>query len=187
MTWPHKYLSALRGRCYRPLRVQGEIPTWAARAFSHRSEEMRASCASVGLTAVLPFIPCQRSLPNRRDLHSWSRSRLSIGANDRARCDTSLAQAQINGVEGTEMIGDNAARAMEGELSCVGALWSPETGIIDSHSYMRALWGELEDRGGMIAFATLVERMSLKAHPIMNRKSDWVLQLRCRTQPFSCL
>ena len=24
--------------------------------------------------------------------------------------------------------------------------------IIDSHGYMRALWGELEDRGGMIAF-----------------------------------
>jgi L-2-hydroxyglutarate oxidase LhgO len=86
-----------------------------------------------------------------------------------------------------EMIGGNAARAMEGELSCVGALWSPETGIIDSHSYMRALWGELEDRGGMITFATLVERMSFKAHPIMNRKSDSVLQLRCRTHPFSCL
>jgi len=52
---------------------------------------------------------------------------------------------------------------MEGELFCVGALWSPETGIIDSHSYMRALWGELEDRGGMIAFQTPVERMSYRA------------------------
>jgi L-2-hydroxyglutarate oxidase LhgO len=52
---------------------------------------------------------------------------------------------------------------MEGELSCIGALWSPETGIIDSHAYMRALWGELEDRGGMIAFQTPVERMSFKA------------------------
>jgi L-2-hydroxyglutarate oxidase LhgO len=28
---------------------------------------------------------------------------------------------------------------------------------------MRALWGELEDRGGMIAFATPVERLSFKA------------------------
>src|SRR5215472_3852203 len=80
-----------------------------------------------------------------------------------AKVETILAQAQINGVEGAEMIGGNAARAMEGELSCIGALWSPETGIIDSHAFMRALWGEIEDRGGMIAFATPVERLSFKA------------------------
>ena len=61
------------------------------------------------------------------------------------------------------MIGGNAARAMEEELSCIGALWSPETGIIDSHGFMLALWGDLEDRGGMIAFETPVERMSYKA------------------------
>src|SRR5580700_1980516 len=76
---------------------------------------------------------------------------------------TILAQANANGVEGMEMIGGNAARAMEGELSCIGALWSPETGIIDSHAYMRALWGELEDHGGMIAFETPVERLTFQA------------------------
>jgi L-2-hydroxyglutarate oxidase LhgO len=79
------------------------------------------------------------------------------------KVETIHAQARINGVEGTEMIGGNAARAMESELFCIGALWSPETGIIDSHAFMRALWGELEDRGGMIAFATPVERLSFKA------------------------
>ena len=88
---------------------------------------------------------------------------VATNAAELAKVETIHAQAEINGVEGTEMIGGNAARAMEGELSCIGALWSPETGIIDSHSYMRALWGALEDRGGMIAFATPVERMSFKA------------------------
>jgi L-2-hydroxyglutarate oxidase LhgO len=80
-----------------------------------------------------------------------------------AKVETIHAQAQKNGVEGTEMIGGNAARAMEAELYCIGALWSPETGIIDSHGYMLALWGEFEDRGGMIAFQTPVERMRYKA------------------------
>jgi len=80
-----------------------------------------------------------------------------------AKVETILIQAQINGVEGVEMVGGNAARAMETELSCIGALWSPETGIIDSHGYMLALWGDLEDRGGMIAFETPVERLSFKA------------------------
>jgi L-2-hydroxyglutarate oxidase LhgO len=44
-----------------------------------------------------------------------------------------LTQGRANGVEGLELIGGNAARAMEAELSCVGALWSSESGIIDSH------------------------------------------------------
>jgi L-2-hydroxyglutarate oxidase LhgO len=80
-----------------------------------------------------------------------------------AKVESIAKQAQINGVENTEMIGGNSARSMEAELFCIGALWSHETGIIDSHGYMLALWGELEDRGGMIAFETPVERLSYKA------------------------
>src|ERR1700689_12713 len=74
-----------------------------------------------------------------------------------------MAQGEANGVEGLELIGGNAARALEGELACIGALASPESGIIDSHAFMRALWGDLEDRGGRVAFATPVERMSFAA------------------------
>ena len=69
-------------------------------------------------------------------------------------------QGETNGVEGLELIGGNAARALETELFCIGALASPESGVLDSHGYMLALWGELEDRGGAIAFETPVERMS---------------------------
>src|ERR1700693_777202 len=91
--------------------------------------------------------------------------KLVVATNDAelAKVETIMAQAQNNGVEGVEMIGGNAARAMEAELFCIGALWSPETGIVDSHGFMLALRGELEDRGGMIAFETAVERMSYKA------------------------
>ena len=65
-------------------------------------------------------------------------------------------QGGINGVEGLELIGGNAARTMEPELACIGALHSPETGIIDGHHYMLALRGDLEDAGGAIAFNTPV-------------------------------
>jgi L-2-hydroxyglutarate oxidase LhgO len=65
-------------------------------------------------------------------------------------------QGSINGVEGLELIGGNAARALEPELLCLGALLSPETGIIDSHAYMLALRGDLEDAGGAIALNTPV-------------------------------
>jgi L-2-hydroxyglutarate oxidase LhgO len=91
--------------------------------------------------------------------------KLIVATNDAelAKVETVLAQGQKNEVEGLEIIGGNAARAMEAELNCIGALWSPETGIIDSHGFMLALWGELEDRGGMIAFETSVEHMRFKA------------------------
>jgi L-2-hydroxyglutarate oxidase LhgO len=69
-------------------------------------------------------------------------------------------QGQINGVEGLEFLGGNAARALEPALSCVAAMLSAETGIIDSHAFMLALQGELEDRGGMIAFNTRIERLT---------------------------
>ena len=77
-----------------------------------------------------------------------------------AKVESLRTQGESNGVEGLELIGGNAARALETELFCIGALSSPESGIVDSHGYMLALWGELEDRGGAIAFETPVERMS---------------------------
>jgi len=49
------------------------------------------------------------------------------------------------------MIGGNAARPRTG-TGVRRRVVSPESGIIDSHGYMRALWGDLEDHGGMIAF-----------------------------------
>ena len=67
------------------------------------------------------------------------------------------------------MIDGAAARAMEPALNCVAALHSPETGIVDSHSFMRALQGDLEDRGGAIAFNTKVERL-------IHTQAGWVVR-----------
>jgi L-2-hydroxyglutarate oxidase LhgO len=73
------------------------------------------------------------------------------------KIETIAALGRANGVEDLELIGGNAARALEPELSCLGALHSPATGIVDGHGYMLALRGGLEDAGGAIAFATPVE------------------------------
>ena len=68
-------------------------------------------------------------------------------------------QALANDVEGVELIDAAAAKRLEPALACVAAMHSPETGIIDSHRYMLALRGDLEDRGGMVAFASPIERI----------------------------
>src|SRR5256885_5058928 len=76
-----------------------------------------------------------------------------------AKIEGIAKQGEINGVEGLEFLGGNAARAMEPALYCTAALLSSETGIIDSHAFMLALEGDLEDRGGMIAFNTRIQRL----------------------------
>src|SRR5262249_61089173 len=68
-------------------------------------------------------------------------------------------QAQANGVEGVEIIDAVAAKRLEPSLACIGAMHSPKTGIIDSHRFMLALRGDLEDHGGMIPFASPTDRL----------------------------
>jgi len=66
------------------------------------------------------------------------------------------AKGEANGVKGLRLIESSEAIEMEPALSCVAALHSPNTGIIDSHAYMLALQGELEAHGGVVAFDSRV-------------------------------
>jgi L-2-hydroxyglutarate oxidase LhgO len=72
-----------------------------------------------------------------------------------------FAQATRNGVESLRMLDGAEAIRMEPALACVAAFHSPETGIIDSHRYMLALQGDMEDAGGALALNTPVERLVL--------------------------
>jgi L-2-hydroxyglutarate oxidase LhgO len=73
-----------------------------------------------------------------------------------ARLDGILARAQANGVEGMRRISASEAREMEPNLVCTSALLSPETGIVDSHSYMVALQGDAEVHGAVFVFHSKV-------------------------------
>jgi L-2-hydroxyglutarate oxidase LhgO len=87
--------------------------------------------------------------------------KLVVATNDAeaVRLEAIIKQATINGVEGVEMIEGAAARRLEPALACTLAMNSPETGIVDSHRYMLALEGDLEDRGGVVALNTPIERL----------------------------
>ena len=88
---------------------------------------------------------------------------VAVDEKQTAKIEGIAKQGEINGVEGLEFLGGNSARAMEPALYCVAALLSNETGIIDSHSFMLALEGDLEDRSGMIAFNTPVQGLARTA------------------------
>jgi L-2-hydroxyglutarate oxidase LhgO len=73
---------------------------------------------------------------------------------ERAAIEGVWKKGLANGVEELELIEGDAARAMEPALACVAALWSPVTGILDSHAFMLAMQGDAENAGAAFAFHT---------------------------------
>jgi L-2-hydroxyglutarate oxidase LhgO len=77
---------------------------------------------------------------------------------DRARLDAIAARARACGVDDLRPLTRAEALAMEPALECASALWSPSTGIVDSHGTMTALLGDAERAGAVLALLTpLVE------------------------------
>jgi L-2-hydroxyglutarate oxidase LhgO len=64
-------------------------------------------------------------------------------------------RAQANQVD-AQLWTAQQAMALEPALACTAALWSPSTGIVDSHALMLALQGEMERAGGMLALQSRV-------------------------------
>jgi len=76
-------------------------------------------------------------------------------AGQHAALEGLLGRAAANGVP-LEWLSAAEARALEPALSCTAALWSPSTGIVDSHGLMLALQGDLEKHGGAVALMSTV-------------------------------
>ncbi|MCG8443080.1 MAG: NAD(P)/FAD-dependent oxidoreductase, partial [Caulobacterales bacterium] len=74
-----------------------------------------------------------------------------------ARLEALQRKGADNGVHDLTLLDGDAARAMEPALSCVGALHSPSTGIVDSHAFMLALLGEAEAAGAVLVLRAPVE------------------------------
>ena len=66
------------------------------------------------------------------------------------------AAAGANGVDDLELLTRTQARRLEPELECTAALWSPSTGIIDSHALMLSLLGDAERDGAVLALHSRV-------------------------------
>lgn len=89
-----------------------------------------------------------------------------------------IDKASDNGVDDLIWLSQSEVAELEPEVSSVGAVFSPSTGIIDSHSYMLSLLGDTENAGGLVVYQTsiasikpqgdkfIVETKGLNAHEI---------------------
>lgn len=89
-----------------------------------------------------------------------------------AQIDHIIAKSAANGVHDLVCLSAAEARAMEPALSCVAAIHSPSTGIVDSHALMLALQGDLENAGGLVAFNASVASLAFTRDGIVVRTAD---------------
>lgn len=96
----------------------------------------------------------ERGVPHRRC------GKLLVATSDAqlASVESIQARAQANGVLDLQWLRRDEALALEPALECVGALYSPSTGIVDSHALMLALQGDLENAGGLVVLNSPLAR-----------------------------
>jgi L-2-hydroxyglutarate oxidase LhgO len=81
------------------------------------------------------------------------------------------AKAHANGVTDVVWMTRAQALALEPELQCVAALYSPSTGIIDSHALMLAYLGDAEAKGAMLALKSPLEKCEVVADGFVLQES----------------
>jgi L-2-hydroxyglutarate oxidase LhgO len=92
------------------------------------------------------------------------------------------AAGEANGVEGLSMLTAAEASALEPEVRCAAALWSAQTGIVDSHGFMQALRRDAEAHGAALALLSPVVRGEARGSSIdLEVGGDTPSRIRCRT------
>jgi L-2-hydroxyglutarate oxidase LhgO len=82
---------------------------------------------------------------------------------EEAKLETIKAQAEGNGVHDLKWLSQAEAHALEPEVRCTKALFSPSTGIVDASNFMLTLQGDAEAEGANFAFnatCTAVQKKS---------------------------
>lgn len=146
---------ALRGREVIVLEREGAIGTGIS---SRNSEVIHA-----GMYYPTGSLKARLCVAGNRMLREYAKSRgvdfkmvgkliVATDPEEEKILETILGRARANGVSGLKAISGAEARAMEPALRATSALFSPDTGIIDSHALMLALQGDAERAGAVVVF-----------------------------------
>jgi L-2-hydroxyglutarate oxidase LhgO len=66
-------------------------------------------------------------------------------------------QAAVNGVNDLYWVDRRDLKSLEPAIDAIRGVFSPSTGIIDSHAFMESLRGDIENAGGTLVFLSPVE------------------------------
>jgi L-2-hydroxyglutarate oxidase LhgO len=115
---------------------------------------------------------------------------VATSENEISKLQALQQNAVLNGVNDLELLNKTDIKHMEPKIRAKAALFSPSSGIVDSHAYMLSLQGDLENAGGIVVFNCPVngghvddteitiflggkEPMSLRANMVVNAAGLW--------------
>ena len=105
-----------------------------------------------GKTLLYSFL-AERNIPFRRC------GKLIVATDDEMPCLEELEKNASNLDIAYEVLSENYAAAREPLLNAAAALFIPDTGYFDSHSFMRSLQGSILDSGGWISYNSAVSEI----------------------------
>ncbi len=88
-------------------------------------------------------------------------------------------QGQKNGVDDLRMMNADEIGEMEPNVECVSALFSPSTGIVDSHALMLAMQADIEARSNEVVLNSEVTNLKLEGEGLRFECGDAVFA--CKT------
>ncbi len=112
----------------------------------YRPGSLKASACIEGKAALYRYL-------SERNIAYQRCGKLIVATSDDQTADLERIKrtAELNGVMDLEWRTAAEVAALEPAVACASALYSPSTGIIDSHAYMQSLLADLEDAGGALA------------------------------------
>lgn len=118
----------------------------------YRADSLKSRLCVAGRRALYPFLQAH-------NVRYDACGKLVVAATpDQVQRVEALAlQAEANGVEGIRTLSRAEVSALEPELRAEMALFSAESGVFDSHGYMLALQGEIEQADGVVALSAPFE------------------------------
>jgi L-2-hydroxyglutarate oxidase LhgO len=130
--------------------------------FLYPSGSLKASLCRRGADALYRYCR-QRQIPHRQI------GKLVISTSD---TDTEVlrrfaADAPRHGVEELRFMDGMEARKLEPQLHCRAAIFSPFTGVVDTHALMLALLADAEQTGAMIAYDTCITAVKVDREKIV--------------------
>jgi L-2-hydroxyglutarate oxidase LhgO len=134
--------------------------------FYYPTNSLKAKLCVKGNRLMYEF--CARhNVPHRR----CGKLVVARDATEEAKVNHLFEQGCANGVPELSLCGPQRIRALESSIGGTLALWSPSTGIFDSHTFMKRLEQQAQESGATIAY-------NCEVTGIMKRESGYEVVIR---------
>ncbi len=130
--------------------------------FGQETSSRNSEVIHAGIYYPRDFLKSRLCVEGNRRLYAWCRrhdvphariGKLIIATSDEEEAELLAikAGAEQNGVAELELLGKRQLHALEREVTAQAALFSPVTGIVDSHRLMRSFLSAAEEQGAILS------------------------------------